>query len=375
MKIKKFEARTLKEAMELARRELGEDAVILNTREYAESPAMRAGANGRALSQTLVELVAAVDETDAALVSALRTPQPVSPALASADSAGDSHASGPGNVAGEVAALRTALESLVGEGVLAAHVRPESTAERRLRDAGVEPALAAQIVRSARSGKPLEELAQQWSCLFTCADFTLPEQGPGVFALVGSTGSGKTTALARLAAEYKFRQGRRVAVIGCDTQRLGASAMLKTLVSALDVPFCEAVSPQGLSAALDSFTEYDVIFIDTAGGSARDQDFISSLKSLLSDDRVRPVVVVPANLAPDVRAQMLRAFERIDPYRLIVSKLDEASTAGPVAAIGQSSRTAISHLTTGQSIPGGIRCAQAVEMALLVLQSLEGSGG
>ncbi len=349
MKIKKFEAKTLRDAMEQAKVELGENALILNTREIKPLAGAPLG------STPVVELVAAADETAVGKAAT----------AAMAESS-----SGANGLAEEVAALRGAFESLIGEGILTAHNRPSGGQERKLRDAGLDASLAAQVCKSIRETGDAVELAQQWACLFNCREPRVYEDGPTVIALVGSTGSGKSTTIAKLAAHYKFSLGKRVAIITCDTLRIGADHQLRAVADALTVPFRVCMDSGSLSAALDELLDNDLVFVDTTGISPRDGEQVARLHDLLLDTRIQKHLVIPANLAADARAIAIQALEPLEPERIIITKVDEIPCSASVLATSQTSRIPMSFLTHGQAIPGCLRAAVPEELALLVMTDL-----
>jgi len=354
MRIRKFEAPTLREAMQQAKVELGENAVILNTREVKP---LR-GASG--VEAARVELVAATDES-AALAAAKAVPM-----VASVESAGN-----PDGLAGEVAALRAALESLVGEGVLVAHTRPGPGPERRLREAGVEAAMASQIAASLRQQVAEEEIARQWTCLYTCAEPALPEDRSVVIALTGPTGGGKTSTVAKLATEYRYRRGKSVAVISCDGQRIGAVEQMRLVAEALRLQFRQCLDRAELSAAIRELSSHQVILVDAPGCSPRDAKAIAALCDLLSDERIEKHLVLPANMAPQVRAATVKAFEPLDPRRLVATKMDEAAGAEWLLAVAQSIPIALSFVTDGQDIAADIHPARADELARQLIRDLK----
>jgi len=356
MKIRKFEADTLREAMEQARRELGDNAVILNTREVRPLPGARGAGRPR------VELVAAVDTGPAVLTGPEPSPSRPSPA--------DRGPEPSDAVAAEVAALREALVSLVGEGVLAAHTKAAPGPERRLRDAGVEAALAAQIARSLPECSSPEEAAAQWECLFSCAPLPLPESGTAVWALTGPTGAGKTSCAARLAAACRFREKRSVALVSCDGARIGAAEQLERIASTMGIPFELCLDASSLGGALDRFASEDIVLVDTPGGSPADAEYLRGLRSLLGDGRICSLLVLPANLSRESRRVALEAFGAVDPRRVILTKLDEAGSNIPLLAICQEIPAAVSFLSEGQALAGGLVPADARSLALRVMEDL-----
>ncbi len=356
MKIRKFEADTLREAMEQARRELGDNAVILNTREVRPLPGARTQGRPR------VELVAAVDTGPAVLTAPGRPPEAESPVEAG-------EASAPA-LAAEVAALREALASLVGEGVLVAHTKAAPGPERRMREAGVEAALASQIARSLQECASPEEAAAQWECLFSCAPPALPEKGPAVWALVGPTGAGKTTCAARLAASFRFRERRSVAMVCCDGARIGASEQLSRIAATMGVPFETCLDAGSLAAALDRLASHDLVLVDTPGGPPADEGYRNGLRSLLRDGRIASHLVLPANISRESRRLALEGFSALDPQRVILTKLDEAGSSVPLLAISQEVPAAVSFVSEGQELAGGLRIAEARELALRVMEEL-----
>lgn len=351
MRIRKFEAETVREAMEQARRELGEDAVILNTREIRPLPGARGGSRPR------VELVAA---TDTQAVSGPAAPGAETIAEPE-DAAG---------IAAELSALRGALESLVGEGVLVAHTRGRPGPERRLRDAGVDWTLASQIARSLKDAPSLEEAAQQWACLFECARPSLPAEGMAAWAAVGPSGCGKTTVLAKMAAHYKLREGRSVAMLCCDGERIGASEQLSRIAGTLGATFRECFRAEAVSAALDELSDHDIVLVDCPGGSPRDSHYVQGLRKLLADERIACHLVLPASQSVEARAGCMQAFQALEPQRVTVTKLDETSSSLPLLAVAQSTSAPLAYLCEGPQIAGALREAIADEIAAMVLGEL-----
>lgn len=354
MKIRKFEAETVRAAMDQALRELGEDAVILNTREVRDP-----GTSGAPLR---VELMAAVDEAAAAghVLAAPRDEKAGTVLAGQVEPA----------MAEELAMLRGALESLVGEGVLAAHTIARMPAERRLREAGVDASVALQIARSLRECESLDEAVRHWACLFNCARPQFPEAGTAAWAVVGPSGAGKTTMLAKLAAHYQYRSGRKVAVIGCDTSRIGASEQLEKTTALLQVPSRSCMRPEDLPRLLDEMQEFDLVLIDTPGGSHLDGQHMAALQEWMADERISVHLTVPAHLSADARREVMRAYQPLEPHRVMITKLDEISSRAVLFGISQMAEASLSFYSDSQSIPAGVKLAEPLELARMALADL-----
>lgn len=174
-------------------------------------------------------------------------------------------------------------------------------------------------------------------------------------ALVGPTGVGKTTTLAKLAANFRLRDQRRVGLITVDTYRIAAVEQLRTYAEIMDLPMEVVATPRQMSDAIAKFADLDLILIDTAGHSPHDPMPLQQLKSLLAEAKADEIHLVMSGVAATAHLkQMVRKFRALTPTSLIVTKLDEATGLGNLVPVLNEAALPISYLTCGQSVPDDI---------------------
>jgi flagellar biosynthesis protein FlhF len=189
-----------------------------------------------------------------------------------------------------------------------------------------------------------------------------------VVALVGPTGVGKTTTLAKLAANYRLREGARVGLVTVDTYRTAAVEQLRTYAEIIDLPMEVVSTPEEMRQAVTKLAALDLVLIDTAGRSPRDADRIEELRTLLdaaSPDETHLVTTVTST-ARGMRDALDR-FASVQPTSLLLTKLDEAPSLGHAAAPVVDSGLPVSYLTDGQSVPEDIQIAFAESLAVRLL--------
>ncbi len=189
-----------------------------------------------------------------------------------------------------------------------------------------------------------------------------------VIALVGPTGVGKTTTVAKLAANFKLAHGFRPGLVTVDTYRIAAVEQLRTYAEIIDLPLAVADSAGGMARAIEELGDVDIVLIDTAGRSPRDELKIRELADFLAEARPDEVHLVLSAAAGEknLRAAVER-FSVVHVNRLILTKLDEAEGLGGVLAVlGQADRP-VSYLTTGQAVPDDIEPADRARLARLIL--------
>lgn len=191
---------------------------------------------------------------------------------------------------------------------------------------------------------------------------------PLTIALVGPTGVGKTTTIAKLAAAYKLRHHVRVGLITCDTYRIAAVEQLRTYANIIDLPLKVCLTPRDVGEACQSLTDCDVVLLDTAGRSQHDAARIDELAGFIdaaSADETH--LVLSAVMAEDVLTSAARRFSVLKPDNLILTKLDEAVRFGVVPTVCANVGLKLSFLTTGQEVPEHIELAHPPRLARLVL--------
>ncbi|MEM7576083.1 MAG: flagellar biosynthesis protein FlhF [Planctomycetota bacterium] len=191
---------------------------------------------------------------------------------------------------------------------------------------------------------------------------------PRIVALVGPTGVGKTTTVAKLAATFKLKQGRSVGVITLDTYRIAAVDQLRTYCSIIGCPLEVARQPDELAACLEKLSDCDFVIIDTAGRSQRDDAKLDELASFLEVAQPDEThLVLTATASQRVMLQIAERFERVKPDRVIFTKLDEAVTCGTLFNVVDAIAKRVSYVTTGQEVPHQIEPGDAMALAARVL--------
>jgi flagellar biosynthesis protein FlhF len=191
---------------------------------------------------------------------------------------------------------------------------------------------------------------------------------PRTIALIGPTGVGKTTTLAKLAATFKLKQGQRVAMVTLDTYRIAAVDQLQTYASIIGVPLHVALTPEELRQALRRCADYDVVLIDTAGRSQRDDDKLEELASFLEAADPHEVhLVLSSTCTQNVLMEVVERFSRVRTDRIIFTKLDEAVSFGVVLNVVRRVNKRLSYITTGQEVPHQIEVGRRERLASLVV--------
>src|SRR5881398_2309999 len=297
MKVKRFTAPTMPEALRQVKATLGPEAVILETTEAAGQVTVTAAVDLDAPAGGATDPAAggATDPTDGALVSEVRE-----------------------------------LMSVVG--VIAAALLRE-TAELLAPGTRLDAALAGTLGAAPAAATP------------------------GVRLFFGPPGDGKTTTIAKLAAQAR-RAGRRVLLVGADTYRIGAAAELERYGQALGAEVRRAKDPVELGHALRDHGRADLVLIDTAGAGPAQQTELAELKALAdaAGAEAGRTLVVSAATGALAAANTWRAFAALAPDACVLTKADTAP-GGPIVAQLWRERVPVSHVAAGRRIPDDLEAA------------------
>jgi len=385
MKPKTFRGNSMAEALEQIKRQFGRHAVILNTRTVTRGGLWGLG------GKSYVEITAARTMSDLPATPQCGTlsrntdgprqaegaARPMSPPSQVADRRNSDA------LLSEVNSLKSLIGDLVRE---TRHARAANLPEelrgtyRQLIENAAGEEIAQQLVASAREELDPSQLRDPESLrrhLAQTIERMLPVAGPiaakrtgrpTTIALVGPTGVGKTTTIAKLAANLCLREHRTVGLITIDTYRIAAVDQLRTYAQIIDVPLSVVTAPNELKDALANMSALDVVLIDTAGRSQRDQAKIEELRQFF--DVIRPDevhLVLSSTCGTAVLTQTIERFREIGFDRVIFTKLDEAVGFGVILTCLERVGARLSYVTTGQDVPDDIHVGDRRALARLIL--------
>jgi flagellar biosynthesis protein FlhF len=378
MEIRTYRATTIQAALALVRRDLGPDAAVIHTRQVRRNRLFGLLQGSREIEVTAsagVNVPSRLPKRTSADTPPPRAPETPPPASPPAAAARD-------EVQGQLSDLRSMVEDLCrrsNSGSL--YDLPESLFHlfTNLIDADLDEEVARNLVSRVRSEASSAELSDPLLLEARVARMVEAEirvTGPiavtpgrsRLVALVGPTGVGKTTTIAKLAANYRLREKLNVGLITVDTYRIAAVEQLRTYADIIDLPMQVVSSPREMRDAVRRMNGLDLILMDTAGRSPRDEIRIQELKAFLSEAGADEVHLVLSTVSGARSLQhTAEKFATVGTTCLILTKTDEATGLGDVLPLVRSSRLPLSYLTNGQNVPDDIETADAGRMARLIL--------
>lgn len=192
---------------------------------------------------------------------------------------------------------------------------------------------------------------------------------PRIVAFIGSTGVGKTTTIAKLSADFILNHGLNVGLITADTYRIAAVEQLKTYADILGIEIGVVYNKQDLSDHLAHMSGInDVLMIDTAGRSHKNKENVEELKALLSDiDGCEMFLVLSLTTKYEDMIDIVNTYAEAFDFKIIFSKLDETLNLGSVVNLCYETGRKISYITFGQNVPEDIKTLQAKDVAKAIL--------
>lgn len=396
MRVERFQAQDMAQAMAMIRERLGPEAVILHSRTarrglfrrpYLEviaavddkprSPAPTMGGRGMSAapaSEERPKLEAAASQVGNKLRSTTIAPPPKA----------DTTAQAWAEVEAELAMLRRSMAQLTWEmrsGRVAALGPNFQIVHEHLLRQGMTVDLATRVVMEA-SDELSTAAASEWATVVACVARHLQKQIPtceqghadparNVVFLIGPTGVGKTTTAVKLAERYRRDRPGPVRLVSVDTYRIGGMTQLQSYGNLMGIPVDCAYTVDELAHVLRNRQDDEWVFVDTAGTSPRDESRLEELRDLILSIAPRRVfLTLPCAMALPEMMEAVQRFSHLSPDGLIFTKADETERLGTAVSLAQRTELAVAFVTTGQRIPEDLEAASASWLAEQVLRGI-----
>lgn len=413
MRVKRYVADSLHEAIARVKLDLGRNAIILHTKQFKEGGFLGFFARRR------YEVIAALDENQLPVIVKTESPPVVKSGetvsaeavnskdkrqqITNSDSrtATGRHRRPPGqrhkrkaeatvkpagpevkmpsgteldSIHKELTEMKELLRQVTPHPVALPRQRAsENKVVARLREQlnrlGLEPPVIEDLIKAGTTELTSEADFSAWlnyckqllaaKLMFSEPLKTGPDTRQQIIALIGPTGVGKTTTIAKLAAKISLFEKKKVGLVTIDTYRIAAVEHLKTYAEIMSLPVEVVYTPADLETAFANLSDYDVILIDTAGRSPRNQTMMEELRKFIAAPEIETILlVISATTQYRDMLNIEQKFSRIAYTHLVFTKLDETGSLGPLVSLAWNCKRPISYLTTGQSVPDDIEVAK-----------------
>ncbi|SES75611.1 flagellar biosynthesis protein FlhF [Oceanobacillus limi] len=351
MKVKKYVAPTMPEAMSIVRKELGPDAVILNSKEIQE------GGFLGFFKKRKIEVVAALDKNP--MPEKAKKHAAVAPRKIIKESAAQPDKSS-ADILDEIKYLKKIMQQQVDNKEYEFDVDYQVVFQH-LVDQEVDDELAERIIKevienpsypSSSGSEIIKAVRSEIEVQLSKLSFNGITYDKRIVQFVGPTGVGKTTTLAKVAAHSMLKDKKKVAFITMDTYRIAAIEQLKTYAKILDVPVEVAYSIEEYKEKVDQFKDYDLILVDTAGRNFRDEKYVKELQENINiSDNVETFLVLALTAKPNDIVDIYNSFYHIPINEVIFTKADETRQYGSILNIALTKQVGVAYLTNGQDVP------------------------
>jgi flagellar biosynthesis protein FlhF len=393
VKIKKYVARDFKTAIQRAKEEMGRDAIILHTRQ------IKKGGILGLLYPPRVEITVVVDD-NLQVNSDRHRPENVpgeskvaKPEISAAiDTVNPTSAINNSNnsfredaLLQEIHKMKNLITDIKSRMYKVEVIKgmPEQVQQfyETLINNNVDRDIALKVVNSVAARLPKDGTSDHaWArdvCLHTLQELIQQVQpiqvkserkGMVVF-LVGPTGVGKTTTIAKLAANLTFVENKSVALITLDTYRVSAAEQLRTFAEIIGIPISVVFTPTDMMLAIEQYRENDIVFVDTAGRSPYNCQQMEELREFV--DMARPdetILVMSVTTDNNDLINIYQHFETIGIDKLIFTKLDETCNYGGILNALYEIKKPMAYFTTGQNVPDDIEVPDSLRLAQMLLR-------
>jgi flagellar biosynthesis protein FlhF len=382
MKIKKYVAASMPEAMKRIRAELGNDAVILH------SKIIHTGGFLGMFKKRSIEVMAAIDPDLSEAKSPVEKQMPApklipkiernlmeEPKVKAPVLADD-------NIMRQLAQMNETIKKMAESGKVGPMELPfplKSVIDRLKKqdlDSEIQSRLTTKLLEKwylAGANSPqnevhswAEELLYKEMNQYTFGELTLTKKFVNV---IGPTGVGKTTTLAKMAAEIMMKHKKKIGFITTDTYRIAAIDQLKTYANILNVPIEVCYNLDDFEKAAQSLSDCDVILVDTAGRNFRNQQYVQDLKEVVDYNRdMETLLVLSLTAKQSDMEEIYQQFSSIHIDQFIFTKMDETSTYGAMINLVVKYKKGVAYLTTGQNVPDDILPANPREIAKRIIE-------
>ncbi|GGA62921.1 flagellar biosynthesis protein FlhF [Ornithinibacillus halotolerans] len=387
MKIKRYIAPTMPEAMNKIRKELGPDAVILSTKEVHE------GGLFGLFKKRMIEVIVALDQNippvkqekplpkfekferreparnsmvNERSTSLREKPLTETPSSDVTKTKNDPNSIMETEIISEMKNMRRILEQQLYQNYQQKFELDYQVIYQYLIDQEVNEELATKLVENIIHKHRLIKVKPTASKIAVDLKLEIEEQlsklsfegitnSAKVVHFVGPTGVGKTTTLAKVAARSMINEQKKVAFITMDTYRIAAIEQLKTYAKILDIPVEVVYSFEDYQIALEKLKSYDLILVDTAGRNYREEKYVEELKrSIRSKETIENYLVLSLTSKPKDILDIYHSFRHLDIKSLIFTKIDETRQYGSLLNIPLTFQAGIAYITDGQEVPDNL---------------------